>query len=574
MNRYRAIKLFTAPGQQRKAYGLSDSFAMKTVEEFDTIQEATAEAERQNNAVVLPTSTPFRADDQTARRVNRVIRHAITPAMATAAAASGGVQVLEPGTYNYDSVTVNNGSVFKARVPRSVTIVSPNSKYAFHQAAGTKVDFEDILFDGSVLAPNGKCTFNFTGCGFTNFGRGPDTGFGRGVAIGLPYSCEPRDSHVRNCYFHDDLNGWCLGWFRGDGDPNDANGVCGLEVSDTTFFNVLNALKANNVGNTAYNDRTLRCLARKIRRMFHEKQGCTGGERFNDNVQDQTILSGNFHENDSVLGASLITHGKNNGSQWNEALRNTFRIAEAPDGTGQRLAFEVGNLWRVNRNYIIGSKRNTAFAWFLGDSNPDNNGWVQSHPEHFVADYSGNRLIDINLGGGEGGPWDRQADTSNNGPNTPLDWDINRKDPGHNWSGAPVPPNPNPEPPVDSPDNTYITAGGKLVTGGKTVTINSGHVAIDGLQDAHTNGVKGVLLYGGFIYQDQGVPTWWKATAAPPTVPMQYVATTDPRVVVPPIDPPPDPVTTVTRLACAAGTGSLNIDVTTTNGKPVKLELK
>lgn len=419
-----------------KRFAVVDDLMIKPPAEFDTNDQANAAQATLEAADVIniekapPTpALPLRRGLSAPVAVNAAGK---LDNNTVATAGVNGEIILDDGDYNASDIVAVSGLRIHAKNPATldtngvlqakVKINVPAGRDCIYVNDGVNdVYIGDIQFIGSTaIAADGKNSgLVVERCAGAGFENGKDTGFGRGTFIGRPLGWQPRNARIQDCSMRDSRSGWAIGWYRGDGD-NAETGARGLDILDCDFVGILNGPKSNNVGNTSYNCSIRRCYYSGIGRCNSEIQGCLSGWTSEDNYQDEPFLSSVFNNNLTALGDSNIGHGKNNGPVANVIHRNIYRMTSKADGTGQRLAVEVGNLFNVMDNAAFGSGRNTFAAYFLGDSNGANSAWVQANPQWFWLNITNNKLVNINFGGGESGTWDRNANNQNNGPDVKL----------------------------------------------------------------------------------------------------------------------------------------------------------
>ena len=335
------------------------------------------------------------------------------------AARKGDVVQFDKGQYDV-SRTIDAGDGLTITGVRGATLVrSADRAFAFNLSGGRSATFTNLNFDGSGIGAAGKSALDVDWCDFTNFARGVDVGFGAGTALGGHGSgWDPQDSHITNSSFHDSPGGWGIGFFKGSG----------LTIADNEFVNILNGIKSNNGGDTAHDITITRNYFSGIRRMFAELQGQVKNFELSDNYVENPVLSSNFNDNIHSLGFSVIYHGDETRNA--RILRNTIKCPQRPDGTGVRLAFELGNNFTVEDNYIDGI--GTMTSVFMGDSSGPRSA---DQIGHTVV--RNNKMVNARWGqGGSYGQYGGNASYGNNNASVQLSWDTNRHKPGPGRAGG------------------------------------------------------------------------------------------------------------------------------------------
>ena len=360
-----------------------------------------------------------------------------TAAIRAAIASARGGDTIQFGNGRYDvNSTINAGSGLTFNGNRGQTLIrSADKAWAFNVTNGNTGTFKNLNFDGSAIGAEGRSTLNVDWIDVTNFTRGVNVGFGAGTALGGHGSAwDPVNSKITNSSFHDSPGGWGIGFYKGSG----------LTIADNAFVNITNGIKSNNVGNTAHDITITRNYFSGIRRMFAELQGQVQNFELSDNYVENPVLAGSFSQNNDCLGFSVIYHGDETRNA--RVVRNTILCPQRPDGTGVRLAFEIGNNFTVEDNYINGI--GTMTSCFMGDSSGP-----RSEAEIGHTYVRNNKMVDARWGqGGSYGQYPRNASYSNNNANVQLSWNINRGKPGPGRTfggGTPTPdpvPDPTPEP--------------------------------------------------------------------------------------------------------------------------------
>ena len=207
-----------------------------------------------------------------------------------------------------------------------------------------------------MLCVDGKShslTFDYVTA--TRFDRGSDIGTGStGGAIGGP-GADISKLTITNCSFTESRRGMAFYAWRGED----------WYFADNEFINTNGGIKSNNGGATSKRIRIERNYFTGTSRMACEMQGQVDGFWFIDNFYEKPVFESSvFKDNDSTFAFSLIYHGDS--TRDFHILRNTVLAPERPDGTGVRLAFEVGNNAIVRDNYVNGI--GTFVSCFMGDS--------------------------------------------------------------------------------------------------------------------------------------------------------------------------------------------------------------
>ncbi len=331
------------------------------------------------------------------------------------AAKKGDVIRFAAGRYEFASQVILPNDV-KLTGVRGETLIHVADKIHAFKIGDDRgnVSFADLSFDGGVLFIDGKAhDLALDHVNATHFDRGSEIGTGStGGAIGGA-GAEVARLSITNCSFTDSRKGMAFFAFRGED----------WLFADNEFINTNGGIKSNNVGATSKRIRIERNYFNGTSRMAVELQGQVDGFWFVDNYYENPVFeSATFKDNDSTFAFSLIYHGDS--TRDVHILRNVVLAPQRPDGTGVRLAFEVGNNAEVRDNYVNGI--GTFVSCFMGDSSGD-------RPPETIGPtiIENNRVLDAVHGVGSAyGPHARKATIRVNGADAKLSWDITRERPG------------------------------------------------------------------------------------------------------------------------------------------------